>query len=265
MKIGDILAPKSFSAIRHDVPARYRYAMIEDTVFDLKSEEKFKLITNNGNGVSDEAVFNMIVKAYRKSDVILTESEIFYGSFHFRDYIVLSELFNLSQKWDTYICGSVFNGETELFELHIVNTSLKESYRLSTKDLSFRDRILAHAKDLELVKLHLAFESLGGKHEIPSRFIDLVQRAGWDNGIKIIKAFLNVLIMLQESGKIGRKGITTKMSDHIQTDDHDIIYKFSTVREEYQLFTRHLIEEDTTSVRIFDKGNDESAEVIFEW
>ena len=51
--------------------------------------------------------------------------------------------------------------------------------------------------------------------------------------------------MLQETGKIGRKGITTKMSDRIQTDDHDIIYKFSTEHDGYQLFTRHLIEEDT--------------------
>jgi len=265
MKTEEILIPKPLSAIRVEVPNRYRYAMIGEQLYDLNSGIIFQQFPNTELDISADDLFHKIIKAYRDGDEILTWNEVYYGGFHFRDYIVLNELFNLSQKWDTCFCGSVFNGETELFEMHIVNTSLKESYRLSTKDLSFRDRLFAQVKDLELVKLHLAFESLGGKHEIPSRFIDLVQRAGWDNGIKIIKAFLNVLTMLQESGKIGRKGITTKMSDRIQTDDHDIIYKFSTVHEGYQLFTRHLIEEDTTSVRIFDKGNDESAEVIFEW
>ncbi len=106
---------------------------------------------------------------------------------------------------------------------------------------------------------------MGGKHEIPSRFIDLVQRAGWDNGIKMIKAMLSVLGMLQSSGKLGRDGIITRMSDRLQTDDHDIIYRFSPGNGGYQLYTRHLFEEDTTSVRIFKNGNDEWAEEVFEW
>jgi hypothetical protein len=33
-------------------------------------------------------------------------------------------------------------------------------------------------EDLELINLHMIFESMGGSHEIPSRFTDLVQRAG---------------------------------------------------------------------------------------
>jgi len=268
MSINDILIPKPIGEIRSEIPLRFSHAMIVDQLYDLNTGEKYNSISNysdNSTEVSESELFEVIVSAFRDGDEIVLEHEIHYGEFLFRDYIVLNELFKPIMKWDLIFCISIFNGEEERCEIQLANKTKQEYYRFSTLDLSYKDRLLSVVKDLELVKLHQVFKSLGGSHEIPSRFTDLVQRAGWDNGIKIIKAFLNVLIMLQESGKMGRIGITTRMNDRIQTDDHDIIYKFSIVHEGYQLFTRHLIEEDTTSVRIFDKGNDESAEVIFEW
>lgn len=265
MKIEKILAPKSFSAIRHDVPSRYRFAMIENSVFDLQSEEKYQLFENNGNVITDEALFNMIVNSYRNSDNILTESEIFYGTFHFRDYIVLNELLAPTQKWDLCFCNSIFNGEIDRFEIQCINITTKEYYRLSTCDLTYKERLLYAISGLELVKLHIVFDSLNGKHEIPSRFIDLVQRAGWENGVKMIKALLSVLEKMQMSGKLSKKNIMTRMSDRLQSDDHDIIYRFSTGKKGYHFITRHLIEENTTSVSIFKNGTDEYTEEVFEW
>ncbi len=265
MKIADILAPKSFSVIRNDIPNRYRYAMIENSVYDMHSGEKYQLFENSSSGITDEALFNMIVNAYRYRDSILTESEIFYGSFHFRDYIVLNELFTPVQKWDVCFCNSIFNGETERFEIQCANNTTQEYYQFSTSNLSFKERLLSTISDLELVKLHLEFESLGGMHEIPSRFIDLVQRAGWESGMKMIRAILNVLVMMQALGKLGRDSIITRMSDRLHSDDHDLTYKFFPGNEGYQLITRHLFEENTTSVRIFKDGIDEYAEEVFEW
>lgn len=134
-----------------------------------------------------------------------------------------------------------------------------------TKDLSYRERLSSEVHDLELVKLHHKFESLGGKYDSPSRFIDLVERAGWENGIKMIKALLGALEKMQMSGKVSKENIIIRMSDRLQSDDHDIIYRFFTGKNGYHFITRHLFEENTTSVRIFKNGADEYTEEVFEW
>jgi len=265
MKTEEILIPKSLSAIREEVPNRYRYAMIGEQLYDLRSGNKFRLHSNTVKDISADDLFKKILSAFQAGDEILTESEIFYGGFHFRDYIVLNELFRPIQKWDQSFCTSIFNGETEIFQLQLVNTTAAEHYILCTKDRSFKDRFLSEVTDLELVKLHVEFESLGGKHEIPSRFIDLVQRAGWENGIKMITAIISVLTMLQSTDKLGRDDIITRMSDRLQSDDHDIIYRFFPGNEGYQLITRHLFEENTTSVRIIKGEIEEWTEEVFEW
>ena len=238
MKNYDILKPKPLSAIREEVPNRYRYAMIGEQLYDLNSGNVFQSFSNTAKDISTEDLYNKIIDAFRSGDEIITWNEIYFGGFHFRDYIILNELFSPVQKWDLSFCNSIFNGETEIFEIQIINITAEEHYILCTKDRSFKDRLLSEVSDLELVKLHLEFESLGGKYDSPSRFIDLVERAGWENGVKMITAINSVLSMLQSTGKLGRKEIMTRVSDRLQSDDHDIVYRFFPGNEGYQLITR---------------------------
>jgi hypothetical protein len=265
MKIDTILKPKPLSAIREEVPNRYRYAMIGEQLYDLNSGNVFQSFSNTAKDITTEELFNRIIEAFRSGDEIITWNEIYFGGFHFRDYIILNELFSPVQKWDISLCNIIFNGETEIFEIQIINITDEEHYILCTKDRSYKDRLLSEVSDLELVKLHLEFESLGGKYDSPSRFIDLVERAGWDIGIKIIKALISVLRKMQMTGNLGHEDIKTHMSDRLQSDDHDIIYRFFPGNEGYQLITRHLIEEDTTSVRILKDKIEGWDEEIFEW
>jgi hypothetical protein len=169
------------------------------------------------------------------------------------------------QKWDIIFCLSIFNGEQDLEFIQVVNRTKKELYQLLSKDFTYRDNLLQLSKDLELIKLHLQFQTLGGKHEMPSRFTELVQRAGWDNGIKMIKALLTVLTKLQQDNVIGREGLQTRIFDRIQSDDIDIIYKFKEEGNGYYIYTRHRFSEDVTSVRVFKDGKDAWFEQIFEW
>jgi len=157
-------------------------------------------------------------------------------------------LFKPVQIWDLLFCMNLFDGEDKKFELRLANKSKQEYYWFSTKDLSYKEKLLSVVKDLELVKLHLEFASLGGFHEIPSRFTDLVQRAGWENGIKMIKANLSMLGTLLKAKILEGNNIMTRMRDRLQSDDHDIIYKLSPGDQGHQIVTRHLFVEDTTSV-----------------
>jgi len=214
---------------------------------------------------STDVLFTKNISAFHNEDQIALDSEICYGEFHYQDFIVLNELFTPVQKWDLLFCQRLFNGEEELFSIQIINKSRQEHYQFLSNDFKYRDRLLQISKDLELVKMHLDFQRLGGSHEIPSRFTDLVQRAGWDNGIKMIKSLLTVLVRLQENSIIVTKDLRTRLSDRIQSDDHDIIYKFQPGQNNYIIYVRHLFTEDTTSVRIFNDGNDSWFEQIFKW
>jgi hypothetical protein len=265
MKINDILEPKPLTKIREEIPSRYQYAMIGEQLYDLNAGNTFQLFSNTAKNVSTEDLYQKIVAAFNSGDRILSWNEIYFGGFHFRDYIILNELFNPAQKWDVSFCDFIFNGETDVYQTQIVNITQQEHYMFCTKDRSYKDRFLTVGNDLELVKLHLEFESIGGQYDSPSRFIDLVERAGWDNGIKIIKALLSVLRKLQMTNKLGIEDIKTRMSDRIQSDDHDIIYRFYPGNEGHQFYIRHLIEEDTTSVKIIRDGFDGWDEEVFEW
>lgn len=264
MKINDVLIPKSLSSIRKDVPSRYQYAMIGE-LYDLNSGTIFQLFSNTAKNISTEDLFEKIINAFRSGDEIITWNEIYFGGFHYRDFIILNELFSPVQKWDVSFCNSIFNGETEIFEIQIVNITAEEHYIFCTKERSYKDLFLSEVKNLELVKLHLEFENLGGNYDSPSRFIDLVERAGWENGIKIIKALISVLRKMQLTGELGNKDINTHMSDRLQSDDHDIIYRFFPGNDGYQLIVRHLFEEDATSVRVFKDGIDGWKEEVFNW
>jgi len=264
MKIDTILKPKPLSAIREEVPNRYRYAMIGEHLYDLDSGAIFQSFSNTSKNISTKNLYEKIIDAFRSGDEIVTWNEIYFGGFHFRDFIILNELFSPVQKWDMSFCNSIFNGETEIFEIQIINITAEEHYILCTKDRSYKDQLLSEVSDLELVKLHLEFESLGGKYDSPSRFIDLVERAGWENGIKMITAINSVLTMIQSMGKLGKEEIITRMSDRLQVDDHDIIYRFYPGNE-YQLITRHLVEENTTAVRIYKGDIEEYSEEVFKW
>lgn len=242
--------------------------MVVDQLYDLNTGEKYRSISNSPNDnsvLTEDELFNTIDLAFRNGDEIVLDHEIHYGEFLFRDYIILNELFKPIQKWDLILCISIFNGEKERFEIQLANKTKQEYYRFSTLDLSYKDRLFSVVKDLELVKLHQVFKSLGGSHEIPSRFTDLVQRAGWDNGVKMIKAILAVLGKLLEVNVIDRNNIMTRMSDSLQSDDHDIIYRLSPGDQGHQLITRQLFEEDTTSVRVIKDSIDVWDEEIIEW
>jgi hypothetical protein len=265
MKINDILKPKPLSAIREEVPNCYQYAMIGEHLYDLDSGVIFQPFSNTEKDISTEDLFKKIVDAFRSEDEIITWNEIFFGGFHYRDFIILNELFSPVQKWDVSYCTSIFNGESQIFQLQIVNITTEEYYMFFTNDLSYKDRFLSEICDLELVKLHLEFESLGGKYDSPSRFIDLVERAGWENGVKMITAINSVITMLQSTGKLGREDIMTRVSDHVQSDDHYIVYKFCPGNEGYHLITYHYIEEDTTKVRIFKGDIEVYAAEVFDW
>jgi hypothetical protein len=265
MKIDTILKPKPLSAIREEVPNRYRYAMIGKQLYDINSGTIFQLISNTAKDITTEDLYNKIIEAFRSGDEIITWNEIYFGGFHYRDFTILNELFDPIQKWDVSFCNSIFNGETELYQLQIINVTTEEHYMFYTKDLSYRERLSSEVRDLDLVKLHLKFESLGGRYDSPSRFIDLVERAGWENAVKMLKAILSVLEKMQMSGKVSKENIMIRMSDRLQSDDHDIIYRFSTGKKGYHFLTRHLFEENTTSVRIIKDGADVWQEEIFEW
>ncbi len=265
MKIRNILKPKPLSVIREEVPNRYRYSMIGEQLYDLNSGNIFQSFSNAAKDISTEDLYNKIIEAFRKGDKIITWNELYFGGFHYRDFIILNELFSSLQKWDVSFCNSIFNGETELFQIQIINITSEEHYMFFTKDLSYKDRLISEVNKLELVKLHLEFESLGGKYDSPSRFLDLVERAGWENGIKMITAINSVITMLQSTGKLGREDIMTQVSDRLQSDDHCIVYRFFPGNEGYQLITYHLFEENTTKVRIFKGDIEEYAAEVFDW
>lgn len=105
---------------------------------------------------------------------------------------------------------------------------------------------------------------MGGNFDSPSRFIDLFEHAGWENGVNIFTAINSVISMLQSTGKLGRENIITRVSDRLQVDDHGIIYRFYPGNE-YQLVTRHLVEENTTAVRIYKGDIEEYSEEVFKW
>jgi hypothetical protein len=106
----------------------------------------------------------------------------------------------------------------------------------------YKDRFLSKVRNLELVKIPIEFESLGGIFNCPTRFTDIVKRAGWESGIKMIPAINNVITMLQSTGKLGREDITASMSDRLQSDDGDVVYRFCPGNEGYQLITYHIFE-----------------------
>lgn len=187
MKIEDMLKPKPLSAIREEVPNRYRYAMIGEQLYDHFSGNLFQSFSNTAKDISTEDLCKKIVDAFRSGNEIITWNEIYFGEFHYQDFIILNELFSPIQKWDLSFCNSIFNCETEIFEIQIINITAEEHYILCTKDRSFKDRFPSEGCDLELVKLHLEFESLGGKFDSPTRFADIVERAGWESGIKMIQ------------------------------------------------------------------------------
>jgi hypothetical protein len=70
--------------------------------------------------------------------------------------------------------------------------------------------------------------------------------------------------MLQTTGKLGREDIITCVSDRLQSDEHDIVYRFFPGNE-YPLITYHLFEENSTKVRIFKGDNEEYLPEVFEW
>jgi hypothetical protein len=265
MKIDEILKPKPLSIIREEIPNRYRYAMIGEQLYDLCAGNTFQSFSNTAKDISTEDLYKKIIDAFHSGDEIITWNEIYFGGFHYRDFIILNELFNPIQKWDVSFCTSIFNGESQIFQLQIVNITTEEYYMFFTKDLSYKDRFLSEACDLELVKSHLEFESLGGKYDSPSRFIDLVERAGWENGVKMINAITSVVSMLQSTGKLEKEDICKMMSDRLQSDDHDIVYRFFPGNEGYQLITQHLFEENTTKVRIFKGDTEKYSPEVFEW
>jgi len=268
MDIEDILVPKSLKIIRREVPQRFSSAVIVDQFYDLNSGKKYQSISNfweNGIVKTEKELFNAIISAFRNGDEIISEHEIYYGEFNYRDYIITNELFKPVQIWDLLFCMSLFDGEDRKFELRFANKSKQEYYWFSTKDISYKENLLSLVKDLELVKLHLKFSSLGGNHEIPSRFTDLVQRAGWENGIKMVKAIICVLEKLQDENIIGKDKIETRISDRLQSDDHDIIYKFYPGDQGHQIVTRHLFVENATSVRVFQNDDEVWNEQVFNW
>lgn len=265
MKIIDILKPKSLSAIREEVPNRYQYAMVGEQLYDLNSGRLFRTFSNTAKDISTEDLYEKIMDAFRSGDEIITWNEIYFGGIHFRSLIILNELFSPVQKWDLSFCNSIFNGETEIFEIQIVNITSKEHYIFCTKNRSYKDRFLSEVRDLELVKMHLEFESLGGIFNCPTRFADIVERAGWESGVKMITAINSVITMLQSTGKLGREDIMTSMSDRLQSDDGDIMYRFFPGNEGYQLITYHLFEENITKVRIFKGDTEEYSPEVFEW
>lgn len=266
MSIKDILIPKSLTEIRSTIPNRYTLAMIFDQIYDLNTGEKYNNISSTSdNATSDEELFKKTITAFRNGDEIVLGHEIYYGGFNYGDYIVLNDVFSLIQKWDLFFCTNIFNGEENSFGLELVNRTREEYYRFHTHGFHFRDRYKSILKDLELVNLHLKFEELGGSHQIPSRFTDLVQRAGWNNGVKMIKVILRMLARLQEEQILSRDNIQTRICDRLQSDEHDIIYKLSPGNQGHQIVTRHLFEEDITSVRVFKEGMKIYNEEIVEW
>ena len=71
--------------------------------------------------------------------------------------------------------------------------------------------------------------------------------------------------MLQSTGKLGREDITASMSDRLQSNDGDVVYRFCPGNEGYQLITYHIFEENITKVRIFKRDTEEYSPEVFEW
>ena len=113
--------------------------MIGEQLYDLHSGNTFQLFSNTANNISTDDLFQKISNAFKSGDEIVTWNEIYFGGFHYRDYIILNELFSRIQKWDVSFCNSLFNGETELFEIQIVNITAEEHYIFCTKDRSIKD------------------------------------------------------------------------------------------------------------------------------
>jgi len=266
MSIENILIPKSIQEIRELVPKRYSLAKIGEDILDLNTAEQYKTLYNSSQRRSSlDRVFNKITSSFRDRDNIALENEISFGEFHYRDFIVLNDLLTPIQKWDITLCLSIFNGEEQLFNMQVVNTTKKELYQLMSKDFIYKNRLLHLYNHLQLIKLHLDFQKLGGTHETPSRFTELVQRAGWDNGIKMIKALLRVIKRLQQDKIIDREELQTRLFDRIQSDDFDITYKFEPGNQGHQIYVRHIFIEDITSVRVFKDDVEICNEEILEW
>ena len=122
MTISDILVPKPLSKIRNEVPLRYSLAMISDQIIDLNTGEKYVTFSNvSETPYSAESVYKKIASAFRSGDQIALENEIYFGEFHYRDFILLNELLSPMQKWDIILCQSIFCGEQDLEFIQVVN------------------------------------------------------------------------------------------------------------------------------------------------
>ena len=75
---------------------------------------------------------------------------------------------------------------------------------------------------------------------------------------------ISVLGMLRSTGKLGKE-IMTRMTDRLQSDNHDIVYGFFPGNEGYHLITYHRFEENITKVQIFKGDTEEYAAEVFEW
>jgi hypothetical protein len=259
MKTCGALKPKSFKEIRKLIPQRFTTALISGEYYDIKTGQKYSrmVYTPDVKTInSDKILFQMIFKDYRKIDEIVLGHEVYDGNFYFSDYIVLNELLNIRQKWELAICQSIFNGEHMNFELCILNKSKRIYYLLESDNIHFRDKINTLSKDMKLIELHLLFESLGGYHESKSKFTEIIERAGWKDGLRIIKTVLDSLQKLQSNYGLSSKFIFTKIDDTLIVDDDFIIYSMTPGIQNHEISVKHFFQESMTEVRLMLNGEE---------
>jgi hypothetical protein len=188
------------------------------------------------------------------NDDIVLSHEVFDGGFYLGDYIVLNELLNIRQKWELAICQNLFNGEHAHFELMILNRSKRIFYILSSKKRRFFEKIRAISKDMKLLELHLKFASYGGYHEGKSKFTEIIERAGWNAGIKIIQVVIESIHKLQNKYGLNKEYIFTKITDGLLVDDDFLFYSMTPGIQNHEIILRHYFQEKITRIMLLQNG-----------
>lgn len=139
--------------------------MVDDQLWDLDSGKKYDFISNFWEGYTiktERELMDMIIASFEKRDEILLDCELYYGEFSYKNYIVLNDLLTTIQKWDLLFSLCLFYGATKRFIIRYVNKTGESNIWFETDDLSYKHELQKQVSNLELVSLHLKFESLGG-------------------------------------------------------------------------------------------------------
>ncbi|HPI82041.1 MAG TPA: hypothetical protein PK122_02310 [Candidatus Paceibacterota bacterium] len=158
---------------------------------------------------SNDEILDMIIRTYENDEDTLGFNEVYRhdDGIEPSDFMTMRELMTPKQKIQVDIY-SLMNGNQFGTVMVIFNIPRKEVYWFVNEDWRIKDKKPAEVQraeawmaNLELFQIDNEFSSLGGYHSDGNRFSEMIERFGWEVGIKMIKAYIQAMKKVRQRYK----------------------------------------------------------------